>query len=255
IFYLKELREKSAEAGISLDNFGIVDPLEKLKKDTLFIKQTGSRYLYGAAYVTKAQKAAYESALSQSAFSSVTTLVGDYLEDTVVAKEGDAMTLQAVTSNGISHTYREDIRMKSLQTSLAYSNIVFDLKQILWPQEKKDRWEVLFEKFASNTNTFWNAFDCFEKTTVSEADGRIRSFLASDYEDSCEGDTIRLKVSGAVDGETTWFLLRTHEEEVEAVSGASLIEVEEGAYLVAANQAEVTLRLKPQNELYYTLSD
>ena len=79
--------------------------------------------------------------------------------------------------------------------------------------------------------------------------------MASDYEDSCEGDTIRLTVSGAVDGETTWFLLRTHEEEVEAVSGASLIEVEEGAYLVAANQAEVTLRLKPQNELYYTLSD
>lgn len=255
IFYLKELREKSAEAGISMDNFGIVDPLQKVKKDTLFIKQTGSRYLYGAAYVTKAQKAAYENALSQSAFSSVTTLVGDYLEDTVIAKEGAAMTLQAVTSNGISHTYREDIRMKSLQTSLAYSNIVFDLKQILWPQEKKDRWEVLFEKFASNTNTFWKAFDCFDKTTVSEADGRIRSFLASDYEDSCEGDTIRLTVSGAVDGETTWFLLRTHEEEVEAVSGASLIEVEEGAYLVAANQAEVTLRLKPQNELYYTLSD
>ena len=79
--------------------------------------------------------------------------VGDFLEDAVVAKEGGTMTLQSITSDGISHTYREDIRMKSLQTSLAYSNIVFDLKQILWPQQKEDRWEVLYEKFASNTNT------------------------------------------------------------------------------------------------------
>lgn len=255
IFYLKELREKSAEAAISLDNFGIVDPAEKCKKDALFIKQAGSRYPYGAAYVTKAQKEAYETVLSQSVFSSVTTLVGDFLEDSVVAKEGGAMTLQSITSNGISHTYREDIRMKSLQTSLAYSNIVFDLKQILWPQQKDDRWEVLYEKFASNTNTYWKAFDSFEKTTVSEADRKIRNFLAMDYRDSCEEDTIRLNISGADDGGTTWFILRTHGEEPEAVEGASVVNIEDDAYLIAANQPEVTLKLKNKNELYYSLSD
>lgn len=255
IFYLKELREKSAEAGISLDNTGTVDPAEKVKKDALFIKNSGSRYRYGAAYVTKTQKEAYETVLSQSAVSSVTTLVGDFLEDSVVAKEGDAMTLQSVTSNGISHTYREDIRMKSLQTSLAYSNIVFDLKQILWPQTKDDRWEVLFEKFASNTNTYWNAFDCFEKTTVSEADGKIRNFLAMDYKDTCEENTIRLKISGAADGQTTWFILRTHGEEPESVEGASVVTIEEDAYLIAANRQEVTLKLKNKNGLYYSLSD
>ena len=110
------------------------------------MKQADSRYQYGAAYVTKAQKEAYEKVLTQAPFSTVTTLVGDFLEDAVVAKEGGTMTLQSITSDGISHTYREDIRMKSLQTSLAYSNIVFDLKQILWPQQKEDRWEVLYEK-------------------------------------------------------------------------------------------------------------
>ncbi len=255
IFYLKELREKSAEAGISLDNFGIVDPLRKVKNDALFIKQADSRYRYGAAYVTKAQKEAYENVLAQAPFSTVTTLVGNFLEDSVVAKEGGAMTLQSITSNGITHTYREDIRMKSLQTSLAYSNIVFDLKQILWPQQKDDRWEILYEKFASNTNTYWKAFDSFEKTTVSEADRKIRNFLAMDYRDSCEEDTIRLTVSGAADGETTWFILRTHGEEPEDVEGASVVNIEEDAYLIAANQPEITLKLKNNNELYYSLSD
>lgn len=255
VFYLKELREKSAEAGISLDNFGIVDPLEKVNKDTLFMKQAGSQYRYGAAYVTKSQKEAYEKTFSESAFSTVSTLVGDFLEDSVVAKEGGAMTLQSITSNGTSHTYREDIRMKSLQTSLAYSNIVFDLKQILWPQQKDDRWEVLFEKFASNTNTYWKAFDSFEKTTVSEADRKIRNFLSMDYRDSCEDDTIRLTVSGAADGETTWFILRTHGEEPDVVEGASVVNIEDDAYLIAANQPEVTLKLKNNNELYYSLSD
>ena len=255
IFYLKELREKSAEAAISLDNFGIIDPLEKAKKDALLMKQADSRYQYGAAYVTKAQKEAYEKVLTQAPFSTVTTLVGDFLEDAVVAKEGGTMTLQSITSDGISHTYREDIRMKSLQTSLAYSNIVFDLKQILWPQKKEDRWEVLYEKFASNTNTYWKAFDSFKKTTVSEADRKIRNFLAMDYSDSFEGNTIRLNLFGAFTGETTWFILRTHGEEPEVVEGASIVNIEEDAYLIAANQQEVTLKLKNKNELYYSLSD
>ena len=165
------------------------------------------------------------------------------------------MTLQSITSDGISHTYREDIQMKSLQTSLAYSNIVFDLKQILWPQQKEDRWEVLYEKFASNTNTYWKAFDSFKKTTVSEADRKIRNFLAMDYSDSFEGNTIRLNLFGAFTGETTWFILRTHGEEPEVVEGASIVNIEEDAYLIAANQQEVTLKLKNKNELYYSLSD
>ena len=205
--------------------------------------------------MTKAQKEAYEKVLTQAPFSTVTTLVGDFLEDAVVAKEGGTMTLQSITSDGISHTYREDIRMKSLQTSLAYSNIVFDLKQILWPQQKEDRWEVLYEKFACNTNTYWKAFDSFKKTTVSEADRKIRNFLAMDYSDSFEGNTIRLNLFGAFTGETTWFILRTHGEEPEVVEGASIVNIEEDAYLIAANQQEVTLKLKNKNELYYSLSD
>ena len=132
---------------------------------------------------------------------------------------------------------------------------MFDLKQILWPQQKDDRWEVLYEKFASNTNTYWKAFDSFEKTMVSEADRKIRNFLAMDYQDSCEEDTIHLNISGAVDGGTTWFILRTHGEEPEVEEGASVVNIEDDAYLIAANQPEVTLKLKNDNELYYSLSD
>ncbi|MGN1205802.1 MAG: hypothetical protein ACI4SQ_02310 [Eubacterium sp.] len=255
IFYLKELQEKSAEAGISLDNFRYVDSADKLRKDSFFMKQAQSKYPYGAAYVTKWQKEDYEKVLSQSYFSSVTTIVGDFLEDTVVGKENDRTTVQSITSNGISHTYRQDIRMKSLQTSLAYSNLVFDLKDILWPQKKEDRWEILFEKFSSNTNTFWKAFDGFEKTTVSQADARIRNFLAVNYRDSLEKDTIRLSISGQYEGETAWFMLRTHGEEVEPLSGASVKKIEEGAYLVGAQKKEVCLHLKNQNEIYYSLSE
>ena len=121
--------------------------------------------------------------------------------------------------------------------------------------KKEDRWEVLYEKFASNTNTYWKAFDSFKKTTVSEADRKIRNFLTMDYSDSFEGNTIRLNLFGAVTGETTWFILRTHGEEPEVVEGASIVNIEEDAYLIAANQQEVTLKLKNKNELYYSLSD
>lgn len=71
-----------------------------------------------------------------------------------------------------------------------------------------------------------------------------------DYSDSFEGNTIRLNLFGAFTGETTWFILRTHGEEPEVVEGASIVNIEEDAYLIAANQQEVTLKLKIK-ELYY----
>lgn len=60
--------------------------------------------------------------------------------------------------------------MRSIQSALGYTNIMLNLQDIFWPQNEKDRWEIMERRFASNLLTYWNKFNCFTATTLSESD-------------------------------------------------------------------------------------
>jgi hypothetical protein len=141
--------------------------------------------------------------------------------------------------------------MKSLQTALGYSNIVLDMNHITWPEEEEDRWEILSEKFSSQINTYWKAFEMFDQTSASQCDGRIRNFLAMDYEDSREGDEIHVSIEDR--NGNLWFILRTHGEKVVSVQGGDFKEIEADAYLIRASQDELTIRCEAEDSLYYYL--
>ena len=49
-------------------------------------------------------------------------------------------------------------------------------------------------------------FVCFEKTTASEADRRVRNYLALDYETSVEGEQMRITADAL--GGDCYFILR-----------------------------------------------
>ena len=141
--------------------------------------------------------------------------------------------------------------MKSLQTALGYSNIVLDMNQITWPEKEEDRWEIVSEKYSSQINTYWKAFEMFDQTSASECDRRIRNFLAMDYEDSREGDEIHVSIKDQ-NGDL-WFILRTHGEEVISVQGGDFKKIETDAYLIRASQEKLTITCKPEDSLYYYL--
>ncbi len=63
-------------------------------------------------------------------------------------------------------------------------------------------------RFASNLLTYWNKFNCFTATTLSESDRRVRTFLNVDYTESREENVITLNTTKA----DSWFILRTHGE-------------------------------------------
>lgn len=55
----------------------------------------------------------------------VSTLVCEYTEkEPVVSYCTDSVTLQSVTSDGMNYSYSDDIRMRSIQSSLAYTNVM-----------------------------------------------------------------------------------------------------------------------------------
>ena len=246
-FYLKQMKEQSAEAGISLEYQKLDKAEDKVTKDTEFFENEKINYRFGAAFAKEKDLKGILKDTDSGLSGDVGTLVCDYTENQpVVSYYSDSVTLQTVTSDGMNYAYSDDIRMRSIQTALGYTNVMLDMYDIFWPQEKTDRWEVMQKRFSSNLLTYWKNFRDFDSTTLSESNARIRTFLNLAYSQSREDNTITLQTSEA----GSWFILRTHGEEIDEIDGGSQTEIEADAYLICAEDTTVKIRLKEQ-ELYY----
>lgn len=246
-FYLKQMKEQSAEAGISLEYQKLDKAEDKVTKDTEFFETEKINYRFGAAFAKEKDLKGILKDTDSGLLGDVGILVCDYTENQpVVSYYSDSVTLQTVTSDGMNYAYSDDIRMRSIQTALGYTNVMLDMYDIFWPQEKTDRWEVMQKRFSSNLLTYWKNFRDFDSTTLSESNARIRTFLNLAYSQSREDNTITLQTSEV----GSWFILRTHGEEIDEIDGGSQTEIEADAYLICAEDTTVKIRLKEQ-ELYY----
>ena len=248
-FYLKQMKEQDAEAGLSLQYKAVNSLEDKLERDADFFEKTGSSYIYGAAFADRGELDEIWKLTDSGLLKNISTLTCEYTEDYPVVSYGtDSITLQCSTSDGMNYTYRGDIRMKSIQSALGYTNIMLNLQDIFWPEQETDRWEIMQKQFSSNLLTYWKNFSCFSNTTLSESDARVRSFLKLDYSHSREDDEITLKTTEP----GSWFILRTHGEEIEEIEGGSWEKIEEDAYLICVENAEVKIQMKTPGLHYYT---
>ena len=240
-FYLKQMKEQSTEAGISLEYQKLYKAEDKVTKDTEFFEKEGTNYRFGAAFAKEKDLKGILKDTDSGLLGDVGTLVCDYTEDQpVVSYYSDSVTLQTVTSDGMNYAYSDDIRMRSIQTALGYTNVMLDMYDIFWPQEKTDRWEVMQKRFSSNLLTYWKNFAGFDSTTLSESNARTRTFLNLDYNQSREDNEITLKTSEP----GSWFVLRLHDEEIDEVEGGTETKLEDNAYLIYAEVTTVKIQVK-----------
>lgn len=246
VYYMQQIKEQHGEAGWSMDAKSGTDFLNKTRQDGAYRERLEDQYHFSAFYILEEALGRLPEARKESLFADLKTISLD-------REAGDGMplsfydekvTLQAVTNRADKYTYMDDLRLKAVETALGYSNVLVDMNLIIWPKSREERWEVLGERIAANLNTYWKPYDSFDSTTLSESDMRLRKFMAMDYTCERRGDVISVSVSG-VDGET-WFVLRTHGEQVESAQGAFFKEIEEDAYLICAQRAEITLRVRPK---------
>lgn len=255
IFYLKEIKENEAEAGASLQNRSEGTPLEeKLTRDGSFYDASNEGYVFTAGYVGESANISdmLDKMKNVDAFHRVKTLVYKYDETMPVvayAEQNPDIILQSASSDGVNYTFLEDLRMRSLQTALGYSNILLDMYEIAWPNDEGDAWEKQYDVFSRNINTFWKPFEKFDKTTVSASDKRARIMLSVNFADRREGDVIYLQVENF--NEEAWFILRLHGEKVQQVSGAESTKLEDGAYLLKITNSVVRIQLEPAEGPYY----
>lgn len=247
-YYLKLLKESHDEAGWSGTSLSQLDVSSKLSIDEDFWKKYAGDYTFRSLYLRdEAQKAT----LSDKEKKLLKTMVVNETDATapIVSYDDSGLTEQRVTSNGVKHTFMDDIKLKSMETALAYSNITLDLYPVTYPQSDEDSWQRLMKKISPNVSTYWKAYESFDATTLSESDERIRRFLALDYREERKKDNIYVSIDHF--DEQAWFVLRLNGEDLKSVKGGTYEKIDEGVYLIEAQEEYVSIQVKPREELYY----
>lgn len=241
VFYLKQMKEQNVEAGLSMQYKNAESLRDKLNQDAEFFRKADSSYKYGAAYTEEKDLDTVKALMNTELMKNVSTLVCEYTEDEpVISYCTDSVTLQSVTSDGMNYTYSDDIRMRSIQSSLGYTNVMLNMQKIFWPERKKDRWQIMQKRFSSNLLTYWKNFTGFDSTTLSESNTRTRTFLNLDFSETRTDDEITLKTSES----GSWFILRTHGEEIEEIEGGTQKKLEDNVYLIQAQDTTVKIQVK-----------
>ena len=254
IDYLKFFNEESAEAGVCLGRMESEDLLWSVEDERSILDSWEVQYAFAGGYIRKENKEKLARLTDRTGhmeyFQDIRTVVGEYERDAqILSWLTDQITLQNATADAYMHTYKDSLRLKSLETALGYSNIQADIYRVLWPESELDEWEKVAEKMASYIDTYWKPFAAFDKTTISESDGRVRNFLNGNVESTRTGDGISIQAKDFTGN--AYLLLRTHGEKPEKMTGGTWQEVEEHTYLLTLTEEKASITLVPDTELYY----
>ena len=244
-YYLKQLKEDHAEAGLSADSREEFSLSEKMRQDQTFWQTYAPSYRFLSLYADGEESLKEESAIPAE----IRTVALGSGSGEAVGYLNENVTLQPSTSTGIRHTFLDDFKVKCMETALAYSNIALDLYSVTYPEGDEDSWEKMSKKIAANLGTYWKAYEAFDATTLAESDVRIRRFLALDYKQQRTDNVITLSIEHREDA--AWFLLRLHGEEVTEVAGGSFEEIEDGVYLILAAEDEISVKVQNGEEWQY----
>lgn len=254
IDYLKYFNEESAEAGVSLGRINSSDIRASVKDEKAQLDKLNLDYMFAAGYVRNENKDKLESLINGNGnidyFGDIRTVVGEYAEnERILYWLTDKITYQNVTTDAYKHSYKDNLRLKSVETGLGYSNVQADIYRILNPENEKDQWENLADKMASNIDTYWKPFSVFDKTTVSQSDLKVRNFLNGKVTSSKNGNTVTVKTEN-YEGEA-YLLFRTHGEELYEMTGGSFKKIEDNAYLLTITEDTAKISLKSEINHYY----
>ena len=254
IDYLKFFNEESAEAGVCLGRMESEDLRWSVEDERSILDSWEVQYAFAGGYIRKENKEKLIQLTDRTGymeyFQDIRTVVGEYERDVqILSWLTDQITLQNATADAYMHTYKDSLRLKSLETALGYSNIQADIYRVLWPESELDEWEKVAEKMASYIDTYWKPFAAFDKTTISESDGRVRNFLNGNVESTRTGDGISIQAKDFTGD--AYLLLRTHGEKPGEMTGGTWQEVEEHTYLLTLTEEKASITLVPDTELYY----
>ena len=259
ISYLKYFNEENAEACLALGRMDDPNLRLSVTQDRQALDAIGLNYAFSGAWLRSENAGQLPGLLrpdgTMDVFPSIRTVVNELVPgQRVLSWLTGQMTRQSVTMDGYRYTYQDDLRLRSLQTALGYSNVQADIFRVLWLENSEDSWEKVSETLASVIATYWKPFAVFDKTTISESDRRVRLFLnqrvTSQESRLPQGRQISIQVENFAGD--AWLMLRTHGETLQTMEGGTWTQIEEDAYLLHLTRENAAVGLQSKLQPHYS---
>lgn len=238
--YMKRLNEESAEVGLSGDRVSDTPLEQKLLEDRWFMMGALPDYRFTSFYSTGEQE--LETALQNELLEPVRTVVSRYDgELDIFGYLNETVTKQALLTDGVRYTYRQDFLTKCVETALGYTSVLVDMERIAYP-DNDNALNEMSSNLSWNLQNYFRGYENFEGTTISESDERVRTFLTLDYSRRVDGNTVYLDVEHP--GDSSWFVLRGEGKRIRSVEGGQWKQLEDGSYLIEAMEKNVVITLQ-----------
>ncbi|MCI9320419.1 MAG: DUF2194 domain-containing protein [Lachnospiraceae bacterium] len=239
--YLTLVKEEYGEVGVSMGRVSDISLEGKLARDYSFYVEGADGYTFISMYTEDLEEVM--SAPWKRYYPHLRTIVTapddeepivDYLDRNIVMQRG--------TTYARDHTFGGNLAIMGYETALGYSNAVLDMKEVSYPETEEDYWQNLSREISRNLCTYWQDYEVFEQTTLTESDARVRKFLTLDYRAERTGDTIFLHINEFRDA--AWFLLKINNGVPGKVRGGALQDMGGGYYLLEAAETEVEIEVE-----------
>lgn len=256
-FYYRQVTKASGEMGLSGYQESDVPLEEKIREDLELYKQELPNYEIRTFQAGGLEREEYEELVGEGKLlSNVHTVLTDYNEqdeeDFFTYLNGEVLELPVYMDSQYMEN-EDDFRFRCLQTAYGYYGTSLDTSKVIYPSSHDDDWSIISDDWSKNYRPYRTPFECFEKTTATEADRRVRNYLALDYEMERKDDTVQLKVN-SMDGDS-YFVLRLHGEEILEITGGTYEEIETGWYMITAEKDSVQIKLEQINHADYYIED
>ncbi len=102
-------------------------------------------------------------------------------------------------------------------------------------------WSHSFKDITAAVSTYWDKYKSLDSLNISSTQSRIARFLDITPHITRSKDSITIDIDGF--DEEAYFMLRTNKEVV-GIDHGKVTEIEDGAYLIYANHANVNITLE-----------
>lgn len=243
IRYMKLLNEQGAETGLSGTCMSDTPIEKKIARDYEFMQEALPTYYFTSFFAGDLKQEEVLDVLQEDLLQSVRTVVEQTTEEKeVIGYLSDYVTRQSAIVDGLEDSVRHDFRFRCLETALGYTSVLVDMGRIVYPEDDTDEWVFSSNTLRQNMQDYRIGEQGFEAVTVSECDVRIRNFLALDYTEKREFNSIYLERND--DRSPVWFVLRTDRERIESMEGGSWQKLEDDAWLVRMDDQKAVITLR-----------
>lgn len=252
-FYYEQVTKETGEIGLS--GYQVSDVLlrEKLKEDLELYQEVPPDYEIRTFQAGGLEEEDYERLVGKGhLLSDVDTVLTDYDGDSADSffsyLDNGVLQLPVYMDSRVMED-EDDFRSRCLQTAYGYYGTAVDTSKVIYSESDDDSWNIISNDWSKNYRPYRTPFEAFEKTTATEADRRVRNYLALEYEAQIGEDRIEI-TADSPDG-ASYYVVRIHGKEIGEVTGGTCEEIEKGWYLVTVEDESVQITLEQTNHADY----